>query len=83
MFVDYFEDFNEHELMLMLSQMPEEQQNQFYAAIEPVATKDMINAMKVASAYFGLLSNKAKHDALKDAMAHQLYKEFTGKELSI
>lgn len=79
----YKEEFNEYELMLTISQMTVEQQNEFFTAIESIATKDEINAMKVASAYFGLLENKAKRDAMKDALAQQLYREFTGKELTI
>lgn len=58
-----------------------EEQRAFFKTLESALTPEEIKALKIVVAYFRMKNNPYRENALKKAMARQLYEEFNRKDV--
>lgn len=66
-----------NQVLFIVSSLPGDNQDAFFESLKKDLSPEEIKALQVGTAYFRQLRDPGLHDAMKNAIAEELYKQFT------
>lgn len=68
-----------HEIIRQVAELSADDQNRFFDGIRTAVTAQELEALQIAVSYLGMLMHPEKGQAMKEALASQLYAEMRGR----